>query len=132
MKGFSSAHTSMSREAIGQPRQLKPPKPEVKNDAPERFENVFLKKIQETQKEMMKEDWAKQGRKNFFKKTIKGGLAEQLLQHNPGMPLPPGLELNPMEESLMQIPLIKGRREKEIQNWLIESNFQKPDILNKF
>ena len=81
---------------------------------------------------MMKEDWAKQGRKNFFKKTIKGGLAEQLLQHNPGMPLPAGLELNPMEESLIQIPLIKGRREKEIQDWLLESNFQRPDILNKF
>ena len=48
------------------------------------------------------------------------------------MPLPAGLELNPMEESLIQIPLIKGRREKEIQDWLLESNFQRPDILNKF
>ena len=54
------------------------------------------------------------------------------MQHNPGMPLPVGLELNPMEESLIQIPLIKGRREKEIQDWLLESNFQRPDILNKF
>ena len=80
----------------------------------------------------MKEDWAKQGKKNFFKKTIKGGLAEQLMQMPPGEPLPAGLELNPQEDSLIQIQPIKGRRDKEISDWIRDCNFERQGVLNKF
>ena len=134
-KAASSIHTSVSRAQIEekyQLRQLKPPKKPEVNDAPERFENVFLLRLQQTQKEIMKEDWAKQGRKNFFKKTIKGGLAEQLMQMHPNEPLPAGLELNPQEDSLIQIQPIKGRRDKEISDWIRESNFERQGVLNKF
>ena len=48
-KAASSVHTSVSRpqmEERYQLRQLKPPKKPDVNDAPERFENVFLKRLQ--------------------------------------------------------------------------------------
>ena len=50
-KAASSIHTSVSRAQIEekyQLRQLKPPKKPEVNDAPERFENVFLLRLQQT------------------------------------------------------------------------------------